>query len=336
MSTAKQPGPVETVLPPLIGDSPAIERARAMIDRFAATNIPVLIIGATGTGKELVARHVHAHSGRVGRFVPVNCGAMPRDIAESLLFGHRRGAFSGAVESRLGQVERAHGGTLFLDELLSLPTEVQPKLLRALDTGEIQPLGEAEERCVDVRVVASAQESLTARLAAGDLRYDLFQRIAGVLIRLPSLAARPQDTVPLAVYFARTQGRSLEPECARLLLAYPWPGSVRELRMAVERAGQLVRNGTITPAALAEAIEIGAPGRLDERAAARAELAGVCKANAYDARGIAAALGVARSTLFERLRVLGISLRELKKSGESADGPRTFRTLDGEGAPLTP
>lgn len=155
----------------------------------------MLIDGPTGTGKELIARHIHASSGRTGRFVPVNCGAVPRDLAESLLFGHRRGAFSGAIESRVGQVERAHAGPLLLDELLSLPTEVQPKLLRALDTGEIQPLGDAAERFVDLRVIATVQETLSVQLETGDLRYDLYQRLAGVLVSLPALSERPQDTL---------------------------------------------------------------------------------------------------------------------------------------------
>ncbi len=359
--TVATPSERSVCLEPLIGGSPALQRARALIQRFAATRIPMLIEGPTGTGKELVARHIHASSGRQGRFLPVNCGAVPRDIAESLLFGHRRGAFSGAIESRIGQLERAHGGTLLLDELLSLPIEVQPKLLRALDTGEIQPLGEAAERFVDLRVIATVQETLSTDLETGDLRYDLYQRVAGVLVSLPPLSERPEDIVALARHFAEQQARALEPGGERVLLGHTWPGNVRELRMVLERAGQLVENGTLPPGALAEAIDMGVAGRArrsgphaperpsltaeaialraaDEvasddatgggaRVARRAALLNVCETCGGDPTRIAAALRVSRATLYRRLRAAGLSLRAVRKSQRLRDVSETRETF---------
>src|SRR5205807_9354829 len=137
------------VLSPVIGDSPAMQQTRGLIQRYAPTSLPLLLMGATGTGKDLVARHIHSSSGRRGRFVAVNCGALPHEMAEGLLFGYERGAFSGAVKRHHGHFECASGGTLFLDELPSLPLDSQAKLLRALDTGEIQPLGQETQGCVD-------------------------------------------------------------------------------------------------------------------------------------------------------------------------------------------
>jgi len=161
--------PVEP--PPIVGQSRAIKNAIELLERYAPTRLAVLLAGATGTGKDLFAEHVHWRSGRPGRLWAVNCAALPRDTAESLLFGHRKGAFTGAIESRPGYFRLAHGSTLFLDELLSLPVECQAKLLRAVEMGEVWPLGEREPVRVDVRVVASVQDdvgerSRTARFGA--------------------------------------------------------------------------------------------------------------------------------------------------------------------------
>jgi transcriptional regulator with GAF, ATPase, and Fis domain len=247
-------------------------------------------------------------------------------MTESLLFGHRRGAFSGAVESRRGHVERADRGTLFLDEVLCLSPESQTKVLRALDTGEIQPLGEESERFVDLRVVAAAQDSIWDGLEEGTFRTDLYQRIAGVIVVLPPLADRAEDILPLARYFTERAGRSLESGADIILLRHSWPGNVRELRQVIERAGQLVVNGTLPPAALAEAIYLGArPGVRGAATARREELLGVCESNGWDVQRIAAALGVGRSQLYARLRAAGTSLRDLRKSspssGRAADDP---------------
>lgn len=302
---------------PIVGVSAAIQRARELVQRYAPTTLPVLLCGPTGAGKELLAQHVHWVSGRSGEMVDVNCGALPRDLVESLLFGHRRGAFTGAVDSVPGYVERASRGTLFLDELLHLPGESQVKLLRVLETGEVERLGDGLKRRVDVRVVAAVQDDLNERLRSGAFRRDLYQRVAGVVVRLPPLVERLEDLLPLALHFAGVHGRVLEPDCLHLLTNYSWPGNVRELRLAVERAGQLVENGTVPPSALAEAIQLGHPGAhgeevLDLVPAASLEREQLCvqiRAHAGNAAQIARTLGIGRSTLFRRMKVLGLSLR---------------------------
>lgn len=309
-------------IPPIIGISLAIRHAVALVERFAPTALPVLLVGATGTGKELFARHIHLLSRRRGMLVDINCGALPQGIAESLLFGHRRGAFTGAVESVTGHLERADNGTLFLDEVLHLPPPSQVALLRALETGEVQPVGAGYKRRMDFRVVSAGQDDASERLADGLFRHDLFQRIAGVVIELPELTARPEDIVPLAEYFAAAQGQVLDPGTSRILLAHSWPGNVRELRLAIERAKCLVENGTLPAGALRDAIAMGLPPRADRRGSATSrpnsdELLAQCAATGWDARRLAERLGIARSTLYQRLRNAGISLRASRKSDDS-------------------
>lgn len=305
-------------LPPLIGESAAMRRVRDLVQRFGPTGLPVLLVGPTGAGKDLVARHVHAASGRRGPWVPVNCGSLPREMADSLLFGHRRGAFSGAVESRIGHFERAGGGTLFLDEVFSLPEETQVKFLRALEDGEVQPLGEGERRMVDLRIVAAMQEDAARRVDSGLFRRDLFRRLAGVVIEIPALADHADDVLLLARYFAGMQGRTVEPDAERALLAHGWPDNVRELRQAIERAGYLVLDGTLPRGAIEEAIALGTPrgllangkdGRLSPHLIATA-----CAEHGWNAERVAAALGIHRATLFRQLQRLGLTLRQLRAS----------------------
>ena len=306
----------------IIGRSLAIQRALGLADRYARSKLPILLLGATGTGKELFAQHIHRLSGRRGTVVDVNCAALPRDMVESLLFGHCRGAFTGAMTTTVGLVEQADGGTLFLDEVGSLPLELQGKLLRVLETGEVRRLGAGMKRQVDLRVIAAAQPDLNQAIGADRFRRDLFQRLAGVLIELPPLVDRPEDIVSLAEHFARLGGLVLEPGVEPVLRNYSWPGNARELRLAIERAGHLAENGTIPPAVVAEAIELGIP------AAARRALPGpipgrlgdwdrfvaICSASGWHATRIARALGIARSTLFYRLKLDGVSLRRLRES----------------------
>jgi DNA-binding NtrC family response regulator len=246
-------------LAPIIGVSPAIKRATALVERFAPTTLPILLVGATGTGKELFAQYIHRASRRRGELIDVNCGALPQEIAESLLFGHRRGAFTGAIESVTGHLQRADNGTLFLDEVLHLSLAAQVTLLRALETGEVQPLGDGRKQRVDFRAVSAAQEDTPHRLDGGTFRRDLFQRLAGVVIELPLLAQRPEDIVPLAEHFAAALGKRLEKATTAVLESHAWPGNVRELRLAIERAGCLVDDGLLPPSAISEAIAIGLP-----------------------------------------------------------------------------
>ncbi len=301
----------------IVAQSAPMRRALLLAERYARTRLPILIVGATGTGKELLAQHIHERSGRPGHFVDVNAWALPRDMVESLVFGHRRGAFTGAVESTIGYVERSDGGTLFLDELAGLEETAQGKLLRVLETGYVEALGAGVKRRVDLRVVCAAQDTMARALAEGRFRQDLFQRLAGVLIELLPLASRSEDVLPLAEHFAAARGRRLERGVEEELVAYGWPGNVRELQMTIERAGELVEDGTLSRSAVAEAIELGQltrvmlsnGARLDERA----QFLKVCEAQGWNTAAIMRVTGLSRTTLHRRLREFGVSLRETKK-----------------------
>lgn len=308
----------------IVGQSVSIRRALVLAERYARTRLPILLVGPTGTGKELLAQHIHERSGRPGRLVDLNCCALPCDMIESLLFGHRRGAFTGAVESTVGFVERSDGGTLFLDELASLHAEAQGKLLRVLESGEIQRLGAISKQCIDLRVVSAAQNDIGMAVESGTFRRDLFQRVAGVVIELLSLTERPEDIVPLAGYFARLRERRLEPGVERVLLGHTWPGNVRELKMVIERAGELVDNGTLSPAAVREAIALGLAPHRDvsptTMSGRRAEWLQICESYLWDEHRITAGLGISRSTLYRWLRTVGISLRAQRMLYRSSRG----------------
>lgn len=298
---------------PILGRSEAIRRAIGVVMRFAPTDLPVLLVGATGTGKELFARELHARSGHRGQFVDVNCAALPREMVESLLFGHRRGAFTGANEASLGLMAAADQGTLFLDELTSLPMEGQAKLLRALDTREIRPLGETTKRRLTCRFIAAAQDDVQARVARGELRVDLFQRLAGVVIELPALVDRPEDILVLAAGFARDLGRRLPVAARSILEGHSWPGNVRELRGAIQRAAHLAGAAEeVTTESLQEAILLGAsprappprPRAVSSQARALFEL---CEAHGWDVERAARSIGLSRATLYRRLRAHGLA-----------------------------
>lgn len=312
--------------PPIIGVSLAIRRARDLISRYSPTSLSILLHGATGTGKELFAEHIHHLSGRRGALVDVNCAALPRDMAESLLFGHERGAFTGAVQATRGYIRRADGGTLFLDEIDSLPLEVQGKLLRVIEKQEVGSLDADERRRVNVRFIAAGSDRIGRALGTGELRQDLYQRLAGVVIELTPLRARPEDLLPLARYFAELQGQSLENGAELILQNYGWPGNVREVRLAIERARHLVPNGCLSAAALAEAISLGrafsgpGAGRVASLASmTREELLSMLEANGWHAGRTAQALRVGRTKLFATLRAKEISLRGRKPLADNAE-----------------
>ena len=216
---------------------PILERARAA----SRSETPVLITGETGTGKELVARAIHAGGRRAQQpLVPLNCAALPRDLVESELFGHRRGAFSGAQADHPGLFVAAHRGTLFLDEIGELPVEAQAKLLRVLQDGEVRPVGSLESRRVDVRIIAASNRSLAA-MGAGSMRQDLFFRLSVLVIEMPPLRERREDLPLLVAHFlARIRERgvarveSVDPQALELMLGYPFPGNVRELENMLE------------------------------------------------------------------------------------------------------
>jgi formate hydrogenlyase transcriptional activator len=228
----------------IVGRSPALRAVLRKLDQVASADTTVLLCGETGTGKELLARHVHVRSARhAAPLIRINCAAIAPGVVESELFGHERGAFTGALERRVGRFELAHGGTLFLDEVGELPIELQAKLLRALQEGEIERVGGGEPIRIDVRVVAATNRDLEADVAAGRFRADLFYRLSVFPVRVPPLRERPED-LPLLVdhllsKFRRKLGkplRALAPESLERLRRYAWPGNVRELQNVLERA----------------------------------------------------------------------------------------------------
>ena len=241
--------------PDLIGDTPAMQRVKELIAMVAPTSSTVLIQGETGTGKELVARSLHCQSGRANMpFVPINCGALPENLVESEFFGHRKGAFTGAEQTRKGLFEVANGGTLFLDEVGELDKSVQVKLLRFLESGEIRRVGENDPFEVDVRVVCATNRDLVEMVEEGGFRQDLYFRVNTFQIRLPSLWERKADIPCLARHLlSRFLGEKAAPEdllsdaAAQTLMQHTWPGNVRELANALEHAVILSRNRRIDP-----------------------------------------------------------------------------------------
>jgi DNA-binding NtrC family response regulator len=228
-------------MPQIVGRTPEIQELATIIGRVAASDSPVLIHGESGTGKELVARTIHLRSRRAGRpFVSVNCGALPDTLLETELFGHKRGAFSGAVTSRVGLFEAADGGTLFLDEIGEMSPAMQVRLLRVLDSGEVRRVGEERAFHVDVRIVAATNKDLSREAAESRFRWDLFYRVSTIAVPVPALRRRRDDIPLLVEHFAgqgARGGRALRfsPEAMARLLAYEWPGNIRELRNLVER-----------------------------------------------------------------------------------------------------
>jgi DNA-binding NtrC family response regulator len=240
----------------LIGESLAMREAFAVLERVAGLDITVLVDGESGTGKELAARSLHDASGRRDRpFVAFDCGAIPSELAESELFGHRRGAFTGAVEHRAGAFQRADGGTICLDEIGEMPLELQPKLLRVLETGEVRAVGADDMHKVDVRVIASTNRDLHAEAERGRFRRDLLYRLEVVRVRLPPLRQRPEDIPALVRHLLAGElgsgssdvahgagaGSDIEGDNLQRLMAYSWPGNVRELRNVLARAVALAR-----------------------------------------------------------------------------------------------
>jgi two-component system, NtrC family, response regulator PilR len=241
--------------PRLLGTSPVIQQLREMIGRVARSQAPVHIYGESGTGKELVARLIHDSGARSeGPFVPVNCGAIPTELMESELFGHKRGSFTGAVADKKGLVQSAEGGTLFLDEVADLPLHMQVKLLRLVQEKTVRPVGESREEAVDVRILSATHKNLSDLVAEGRFREDLYYRINVIELRVASLRERTED-IPMHADAIlgrlcrkmKIESTSLSPAALELLQAYPFPGNVRELENILERALTLSSGGIITP-----------------------------------------------------------------------------------------
>lgn len=245
--------PVGAALRGLVAESAAARAAVALARRAAASEIAVLFEGESGVGKEVFARAVHADSGRAhAPFVAVNCGALPETLVESILFGHERGAFTGAAERRPGKFAEADGGVLFLDEIGELPPSAQVKLLRAVQEGEVDPLGAAHPRRVDIRLLAATNRDLRREVAEGRFREDLYYRISAFPVRIPPLRSRREDIAPLALRLlarlaAGADAPPIAPEALRALEARAWPGNVRELENALHRALVLADGGPLRP-----------------------------------------------------------------------------------------
>ncbi|MBN5050430.1 propionate catabolism operon regulatory protein PrpR [Stenotrophomonas maltophilia] len=303
----------------LLGDSNAMADVRAQIALYAPHDSTVLVTGETGTGKELVARQLHAASGRRGRFVALNCGAISESLLEAELFGYSDGAFTGARRGgRVGLVEAADGGTLFLDEIGELPLPLQTRLLRVLEEREVLRVGATEPTPVDLRVVAATLQSLEQRAAAGSFRRDLYYRLAALRIALPTLRARRGDIPLLTTHFFRQLrgiDAPLDAEALALLSAADWPGNVRELRNLVDRLRIHWQpgEGLIDAARLLQL----APELVNEGVAAlpvesngkrppRAQLEALLQEHRNDREGMAQALGVSRTTLWRWLRAEGL------------------------------
>ncbi len=241
--------------PRLLGSSQVMEQVREMIGRVARSQAPVHICGESGTGKELVARMIHESGARrEGPFVAVNCGAIPTELMESELFGHKRGSFTGAVADKKGLVQSAEGGTLFLDEVADLPLHMQVKLLRVVQEKSVRPVGEAREETVDVRILSATHGNLAELVAQGLFREDLFYRINVIELRVPALRERSGDIAEIAEAILQRLGRraggfpaQISPEAVATLGAYPFPGNVRELENVLERALTLSTGGMIGP-----------------------------------------------------------------------------------------
>jgi len=343
--------PIEPVvaMPGIIGASATLEEILRTIARAAPTEIPFLITGETGTGKELIARAVHQLSPRSGGpLICVNCPAIPVELAESELFGHERGAFTGATETRVGKFEAADGGTLFLDEVADLPMSVQTKLLRVLQEREVQRLGSHRVQKLDIRIVAATNRNLRREVAQGRFREDLLYRLAGVEIDVPPLRRRGEDIPMLAAHFLErvttTYGRGavrLSRDALTALCRYEWPGNVRELQHVIERAvllcsGRVIRAShlgalrTVENVVHESTLDLGtpyAPSRLRLRdRLTNAKVRHVTSALTRACGNQAAAarlLGMSRSNLSRLLKRYGIPARqpEVSAATESADVP---------------
>ncbi|MBO0861150.1 MAG: sigma 54-interacting transcriptional regulator [Chloracidobacterium sp.] len=311
----------------MVGDSPSLRRALEAVEQVAATDATVLITGETGTGKELVARAIHQRSHRAwGPLVKFNCAAIPETLLASELFGHERGAFTGASSRRKGRFEQAHGGTLFLDEIGELPPELQVMLLRVLQEREFERLGGSDSIRVDVRIVAATNRDLAEDVRARRFRGDLYYRLNVFPLRLPPLRERPEDIPLLAAHFAAKHGarfgrivNRIERRSLKLLESHHWPGNVRELENVIERAIILSRDGVlrIERDALPNA---DLAGNIDERLRGREREAIEMALRASHGRvsgpkGAARALGLAPSTLDLRIKSLGIDKFQYRKTG---------------------
>ena len=323
-----EPRPAQSQASVLVGESEPMKQLFSVIERIAPTENAVLITGATGTGKEMVARAIHDKSGRKGQFVGINCSTLPENLVEAELFGHERGSFTGADERRPGLFEVASGGTLLLDEIDALSLSAQAKLLRVLQERSVRRIGGRVRIAVDVRVISSSNTDLAKALAAGTFRADLYYRLRVLPLHLPELCKREGDVELLIEYFLERHAqpdkpdRKFTPEAIRALVNYPWPGNVRELENAVEYALVIGQNEEISvhdlpieiaktqthagPDDFADVLDQYRSGRVPLAEMERRYILSVLEQFGGNQVRAAEALGIDRSKLYRRLRQYGV------------------------------
>jgi len=313
--------PAETVIGSIISAAPEMLKVARTVERVATTDVSVMLLGASGTGKELLARAVHEKSGRKGEFIAINCAAIPENLLEAELFGYERGAFTGAVKSNVGKIELAQTGTLFLDEVGDIPLPLQVKLLRFLQERVIERIGGRQPIAVDTRIVCATHQDLDAMTAAGSFREDLYYRLAEIVVRIPSLAERSGDAVLLARHFVNRFGRELNPgvqtmspDAIDAIHAYGWPGNVRELENRIKRAvimadgrsvtaGDLDLQAGVVPSDDVLPINLRAAREVADRKAIRQAMS----RSDNNISSAAKLLGISRPTLYDLLKQYRLS-----------------------------
>ena len=307
-------GAAGTVLGSIVTGAPEMLKVGKTIERVASADVSVMLLGASGTGKELLARAVHEKSGRKGEFIAINCAAIPENLLEAELFGYERGAFTGAVKSNVGKIELAEAGTLFLDEVGDIPLPLQVKLLRFLQERVIERIGGRQPIAVDTRIVCATHQDLEAMIADGRFREDLYYRLAEIVVKIPSLAERSGDAVLLARHFVNRFSREHNPavqtmsaDAIAAIDAYPWPGNVRELENRIKRAVIMADGKSVTAADLdlggterdePQPINLRAAREVADRKAIRQALSRTDN----NISGAAKLLGVSRPTLYDLLK----------------------------------
>ncbi|HVM22419.1 MAG TPA: PEP-CTERM-box response regulator transcription factor [Sphingomicrobium sp.] len=314
-------GAAATVLGSIITAAPEMLKVARTIERVARADVSVMLLGASGTGKELLARAVHDQSGRKGEFVAINCAAIPETLLEAELFGYERGAFTGAVKSNVGKIELAEGGTLFLDEVGDIPLPLQVKLLRFLQERVIERIGGRQPIAVDTRIVCATHQDLEAMIGDGRFREDLYYRLAEIVVAIPALAERTGDSVLLARHFVHRFSRdlnpgvqSLSPDALAAIDAYRWPGNVRELENRIKRAVIMADGKAVTAADLdlpgKGAAETDAPPinlRAAREIADRRAIRQAMSRTDNNISGAAKLLGISRPTLYDLLKQYQLS-----------------------------
>jgi two-component system, NtrC family, response regulator HydG len=301
--------------PGIVAESEAMREVFRQASRVATTGATVLLLGESGCGKEVLARFIHGESPRAQRpLVAVDCASLPANLIESELFGHEKGAFTGADDNRRGRFEEADGTTLFLDEIGELPTALQPKLLRVLETGAVRRIGAESDRRVDVRVIAATNRDLETETREGRFREDLYYRLNVFPIAIPPLRDRVDDILPMAEAFLREKHKRLAPAAQRLLLSYSWPGNVRELHNAMERAAILANGALVLPTDLPPALRRATPASNsggsvlvgDMQEIQRRAILEALEKTGGNKTQAAELLGISRRNLIYKLRAYGL------------------------------